>query len=119
MLTPNEIKTTNTRGINAKEITLKGLREVQYLYVPPLSSIERETLKEQWEVIVDFVGKTGYVALKNEEHSVINDSGHMLNLMVFRGNSTASIEDFKEFFKNWNLSVLHGSVKIPDTSVSL
>ena len=109
MLTPNEIKTTNTRGINAKEITLKGLREVKYLYVPPLSSIERETLKDQWEVIVDFVGKTAYVALKNEDHSIINDNGYMLNLMVFRGNSKTSFEDFKEFFEKYKAE------NMPDT----
>lgn len=119
MLNKKNIKTSSTRSFDAQEVTLNGVSEIQYLYVPPRASIEKHTHEDQWELIVHLAAKTVYVTLKNEEHEVINESGHMLSLMVIHGNSRYSFEDFKEFFENFGFSVLHESVNVPDNVVSL
>lgn len=119
MLNKKNIKTSSTRICDAREITLKGITEIQSLYVPPRVSLEKHSHNDEWEIVINLAAKTVYVTLKKEEHQIINESGHMLNLLVIHGNSRYTFEDFKEFYENFGFSVLHESVNVPDDVVSL
>lgn len=100
----------------AAKRTLKGIDEMQCLFVRNRTRIKKHGHNNQWEVWVWLSKKTAYVCLIGEEHELINDSDEFMELMAIKGHTDYSFDDLSTFLSNLGFLVRHGSLEIHKNS---
>lgn len=95
---------------------LKGIDEMQYLFVRNRTRIKKHGHNNQWEVWVWLSKKTAYVCLIGEEHELVNDSDEFMELMAIKGHTDYSFDDLSTFLCNLGFLVRHGSLEIHKNS---
>lgn len=111
---PSSLEMMNLFEPMVKKRTIKGIDEIQYLYVSPRTAIKMHGHDNQWEVWVSLSHRTAYVCLKGEEHELVNKSSVMMILMAIKGHIDYSYEDISSLFRDWGFTVTHGSLVFKD-----
>lgn len=93
-----------------QKVTQNQIHEVQQLIIPPTRKVELHGHDNLWEAWLWLGRMEAYICLKDEQHSLTNNTGIEMKVMAIKGSNDCTYEELESFFGGMGFKVLRGSI---------
>ncbi len=98
----------------AEIVTIEGIDKIESVIVNPKTTLKIRNGNNEWQVWIRPIKMEAFVFLSGAKKECINETGIRMHLIVIKGHSNISFEEFEVLFKRVGFFVKKDSIVVRD-----
>ena len=98
----------------AEIVTIEGIDKIESVIVNPNTTVKIRSGKDEWQIWIRPIKMEAFIFLSGAKNECINETGIRMHLIVIKGHSNISFEEFEVLLKRVGFFVKKDSIVARD-----